>query len=203
MMPPFTIGKTKEKRKLAAKIIYDICTTNTEILHLITEKLMFSPLPGKIWLNSIPKGLTDKFNNNHELYTELKQFIESSNLIENNLSWFWTFPEFKATSCKTMSTRYTENVKDIDFPDPKYYMIGFTVQSELEQESTPGEGETTQNENTEEYGLTSKELSPDFETEYNNQSWKRQTVVINKTSLQPVDTNKEWDTKFIYFLFRT
>ena len=90
-----------------------------------------------------------------------------------------------------MSTKYTENVKDIDFPDPKYYMIGFTVQSELEQESTPGEGETTQNENTEEYGLTSKELSPDFETEYNNQSWKRQTVVINKTSLQPVDTNKE------------
>lgn len=86
MMPPFTTAKTKEKRKLAAKIIYDICTTSSEILHMITEKLMFSPLPGKICLNSIPKGLTDKFNSNHELYSELKQFIESSNLIENTMN---------------------------------------------------------------------------------------------------------------------
>lgn len=92
-----------------------------------------------------------------------------------------------------MSTRYTENVKDVEFPDPKYYMIGFTVQKPKSQhETTPDEAETSQNENTEEFGLNSKDLSPrDFEDEYCNQSWKNATSVITKTSLRPVDTNKE------------
>ena len=135
-MPPFTITKTREKRKLAARIIYDICSVNFDLLFLISETLNFSPLTGKVWLNTIPKALTDKFNSNHELYNELKQFIESSDLIESNKSSIWTFPDFKSTSNISLDLSNSESRKEIAFPDPKYYMIGLRVdKTEFEQEN--------------------------------------------------------------------
>ena len=76
-------------------------------------------------MNSIPKALTEKFNSNHELYNELKQFIESSALIESKHN-FWTFPEFKSTN-KVVQNTLPKNLKDLVFPDPKYYMIGFNL----------------------------------------------------------------------------
>lgn len=110
-MPPFSDDKAKDKRKLAARIIFDICSASFEMLFLISEKLNFSPLNGKVCLNSIPKALTDRFNDNHDLYNELKQFIENSVLIENKRNSFWTFPDFKSSLAERMNLNALENIK--------------------------------------------------------------------------------------------
>ena len=89
--------------------------------------------------------------------------------------------------------KQNDSRKDIEFPDPKYYMIGFTFcDVEKEQENTVDVLEDTQNENTEDYGVNSRILwYKSLEEENNDENWKNITSVINKTSLQPVDTNKE------------
>ena len=49
-------------------------------------------------------------------------------MIDSNNNSFWTFPEFKTNSAQKVDFSSTENRKDIVFPDPKYYMIGFRVE---------------------------------------------------------------------------
>lgn len=80
-------------------------------------------------MNPIPKALADKFNSNQELFEELKQFIESSSMIKTKNSSFWTFPEFKNTP------EEKQDPNKLYFPDPRYYMIGFSIDKPDESEN--------------------------------------------------------------------
>lgn len=213
MTPPFTAMKTKDKRKLAARIIFDICSTNFELLSLVSEIMRFSPLTGKVCLNSLPKALTDKFNSNHVLYDELKRFIENSTLLENKTNSFWTFPEFKPCKGERASSSQSETKKDVVFPDPKYYMIGLYFEKqagEEEQDTENSDGDTTHTATKENlkqtphgtFGDTSagvqKKAQRNLDEILNgdihenlDRSWKHTTYCVNKPSLCPIDTNKK------------
>ena len=169
-------------RKLAAKVIYLICSTNFELLVLIAETLNFSPLSGKVWLNSIPKALTEKFNKNKELFNELKQFIESSSLIESKGSSFWTFPEFKSTPGQDTSPKH------LSFPDPKYYMIGFSVDKNEESENIWSDWDTTHTKtnDTLKQSITKKSSPLDI-PEMKDLNKRNISMNIHKPVLHPID----------------
>ena len=163
------------------------------MLFLISEKLNFSPLTGKIWLNSIPKALTDKFNDNHELYNELKQFIGNSALIENNKNSFWTFPDFKSSSNDGLDLTVVENINNIEFPDPKYYMIGLRVEkSDWEQDNNFSDWEISQTATKETLKLSTNVRSMvNDDDDSVDANWKNATTTSFKNSIRKIDTNKE------------
>lgn len=152
---------------------------------MISETLNFTPLSGKICLNSIPKALTEKFNKNKELYNELKQFIESSSLIESKGNSFWTFPEFKNTPGQDSSP------KSICFPDPKYYMIGFSLEKLDESENVCSDWDTnhTKTNDTLKQSMTKKSSPLEFD-DLKESSHKNISINVNKPSLHPVDAKK-------------
>lgn len=182
--------KQRINRKLSAKIMFEIWSTNFELLFLISETLKFSPLNGKICLNSIPKALTEKFNTNKELFNELKQFIESSSLIENEESCFWTFPEFKNTPKISQST-LPRNLKEMVFPDPKYYMIGFNLEkkkSDLDFSDWEISHNKTDDTLKKSFQIPNSTLEVN---DSNGKSWKNETSNNHKSVLQPQQPNKK------------
>lgn len=162
------------------------------MLFLISEALNFSPLSGKVCLNSIPKALTDKFNNNQELFNELKQFIENSSLIDSKHNSFWTFPEFKTPSDQGIDAQIHDNRRDIVFPDPKYYMIGFRVEKtgkEYENVFSDWESNHTKTNDTLKQSMT-KKSSPLETDELVENSWKNVSTTITKPILHPIEVKR-------------
>lgn len=174
--------------------MFEICSTNFELLWMISETLNFSPTNGKIWLNSIPKALTEKFNNNHDLFNELKQFIESSALIENKNN-FWTFPEFKSTH-KVNQHVLPRNLRDLIFPDPKYYMIGFNLDKTTEAESRMSDWTISQSKTNDTLKKSfNKASSPLEASATSDQSWANITTKVTKSMVQKVKSNKRFSPK--------
>lgn len=74
----------------------------------------------------MPEEIAQKINKDINLFKEFKLFTckmnvtKASKTTKKNL---WTFPEFKGTVNKQTSAK----VVDINFPDPKFYMIGFIL----------------------------------------------------------------------------
>lgn len=186
--------KQKKNRKLSAKIIYEIWSSNFDLLFLISETLNFSPLSGKICLNSIPKALTDKFNDNKELFNELKQFIENSSLIDSKGNSFWTFPEFKHSSKANQNSFYS-NSKDIVFPDPKYYMIGFWVDKTEEEhsENVYSDWETTHAKTNDTLKQSFNKPSTPLDLRNGSDgSSNNVSAAVHKPVLQQVELNKKY-----------
>jgi len=75
----------------------------------------------------MPEEIAKKINKDPNLFKEFKLFtckmsISKSKSSSNNKN-LWTFPEFKGT----VKQRNNSKIVDINFPDPKFYMIGFTL----------------------------------------------------------------------------
>lgn len=81
----------------------------------------------------------------------------------------------------------------IEFPDPKYYMIGLQVdQAELEQEQNFSDWEISQTATKETLKLSTNVRSlvnDDDESIENN--WKNVSTNSYKTSLRKIEVNKE------------
>lgn len=83
-----------------------------------------TPTNGKVCFNPMPEEIAKKINNDLNLFKEFKIFTCKMQIGKpQSKRNMWTFPEFKGGVNKKSTTK----VIDINFPDPKYYMIGFTL----------------------------------------------------------------------------
>lgn len=125
------------------------------------------------------------------MFNELKQFIESSALIENKNN-FWTFPEFKSTH-KVDENTLPRNLRDLVFPDPKYYMIGFNLdRKENESESRLSDFNISQSKTNDTLNKKSfnKPSSPIEVSTHSDKSWKNITSKVHRSMIQKVKANK-------------
>lgn len=73
----------------------------------------------------MPEEIAKKINKDPNLFKEFKLFtckLQSIKSKQSNRN-LWTFPEYKGSMSKKSGPKQIE----INFPDPKFYMIGFTL----------------------------------------------------------------------------
>ena len=96
-----------------------MCHGNFQFEQRICYILGITPSNGKVCFNSVPNVIAEKFNQNPSLFLEFKNLLTTQKE-EDCAGKLWTFPQFKVS--ETGSSQ-----GEIVFPDPKYYMIGFTL----------------------------------------------------------------------------
>ena len=62
--------------------------------------------------------IAEKFKSNPALFVEFKRLLSQKKEVASNK--LWTFPQFKVQEHSQVGR------DEIMFPDPKYYMVGFT-----------------------------------------------------------------------------
>jgi len=116
-------------------------------------------------------------------------------LIENKNS-FWTFPEFKSNH-KVNQNELPKNLRELIFPDPKYYMIGFNPDKKEQETKTRLSDWTISQSKTNDTLKKSfnKPSSPLEASTYSDQSWQNISSKNHKSMIQKGKTNKRHPSK--------
>jgi len=116
-------------------------------------------------------------------------------LIENKDN-FWTFPEFKSTH-KINQNSLPKNLKDLVFPDPKYYMMGFNLdKKENGSENKQSDWNISQSRTNDTLKKSfNKPSSPLEASTYSDHSRKNFSSQNHKSMIQKLKSNKRHPCK--------
>jgi len=111
----------KSIRQLSIQTLCLLLQANDDIQTHFCSLYGFTPLNGQIALNKIPEPLKLQLLNNKDLL----QSIKKSALGIKDTSLYWSYPVYNGKPPNLSPIKDPSMEDDIDFPDPKCYLIGF------------------------------------------------------------------------------
>ena len=104
----------KRLRKLSAKLLCKLVHNNCIAQQYICDNFGFTPLSGRICINTIPEYIKELIRSDPKVVKEIR---EGNGNVKGAL--YWTYPPY----CKEDHIKELEDTS-IDFPDPLNYLIG-------------------------------------------------------------------------------